>query len=284
MTGDDVEVTMLPDVGARIHRLRAFGHDVLRTPDDADIHRHDPFFWGSYVMAPWCNRVDAAPVTVAGRRIDLSSNFADGTAIHGEVYDRPWHDDGAGMFRIGGGGPGWPWRYEVVMRVTVSGSAVRLGLALTNLDDGAMPGGVGIHPWWRRPLLVAVPARSVFSPNDASPARPQPVTGDTDLRPLAAMTRGLDATWADLTDPVVQLHWPTLDVGATLTTSPGVFVVAASPTAVDADALEPETHAPQGLRRLVNGEPGAMTMVEPGANLGLEVELAFRRLGRPSTP
>ena len=30
----NVDVVVLPEAGARIHRLRAFGHDVLRTPAD----------------------------------------------------------------------------------------------------------------------------------------------------------------------------------------------------------------------------------------------------------
>mgnify|MGYP001794549893 CR=1 FL=1 len=34
-------------------------------------------------------------------------------------------------------------------------------------------------------------------------------------------------------------------------------------------ALEPETHAPQGLRRLLNGEPGGLAVVVPGETLTL---------------
>ena len=52
-----LEVIVLPQVGARLHRLRAFGHDLLRTPPDPGTHATDPYFWGAYVMAPWCNRI-----------------------------------------------------------------------------------------------------------------------------------------------------------------------------------------------------------------------------------
>ena len=41
-----IEVELLPDVGARMHRLRVFGHDLLRTPDDASAYVRDPFRWG----------------------------------------------------------------------------------------------------------------------------------------------------------------------------------------------------------------------------------------------
>ena len=85
-----LEVVVLPEAGARLHRLRAFGHDVLLTPDDPATHLADPFFWGAYVMAPWCNRIEARPTRIGAREVDLASNFPDGTAIHGQVYARPW--------------------------------------------------------------------------------------------------------------------------------------------------------------------------------------------------
>lgn len=85
-----IEVELLPAVGARLHRLRAFGHDLLRTPDDPAEHARDPFRWGAYVMAPWCNRIAAVRTDVNGETVSVPSNFPDGTAIHGQVYDARW--------------------------------------------------------------------------------------------------------------------------------------------------------------------------------------------------
>lgn len=48
--------------------------------------------------------------------------------------------------------------------------------------------------------------------------------------------------------------------------------------AFSAVAVEPQTHAPQGLRRLLNREPGAMAMIGPAESLRMGVELAFERL------
>ena len=61
LRSDRLEVVLLPELGARIHRIRAFGHDLLRTPPDPRDHAADPFFWGAYPMAPWCNRAPAGP-------------------------------------------------------------------------------------------------------------------------------------------------------------------------------------------------------------------------------
>jgi aldose 1-epimerase len=273
-----VEVLLLPELGARIHRLRAFGRDVLRTPVDVAEHHRDPFFWGAYPMAPWCNRVEATDVQVGSRRVSLASNFPDGWAIHGQVYAVPWTIESDGLLGVRAGGDGWPWVYQVRLRVELGETSLRLDYALSNESEEPMPGGLGVHPWFLRPLHLAIPAQRVFPTFTASEPEPVPVSGPFDLRERREMPLDLDATWADLSEPVVELAWPETGVSATMTVeAPTTYFVAASPRHLDAIALEPQTHAPQGLRRLLNGEPAGLAWLDPGKTLRLGVELSFRR-------
>jgi len=279
--GGSIEVEVLPEVGARIHRLRVDGHDLLRTPPDARRHLDDPYFWGSYPMAPWCNRVAAGRVAVAGRDVDLPVSFPDGTAIHGQVSRIPWEQDGDASFRVGAGGDGWPWPYSVRQAIDVGHDSVALELLLTNLADDPMPAGIGIHPWFRRPVHVAIDAAAVHRSNLDPSVRPEPVAGRLDRRRLAELPDGLDAAWTGLADPPVVLAWPADGLRATLRVFPTVrYIVAASPGEIDAVAVEPQTHAPAGLRRLLNGEPGALEPLDPGATLALTVRLVIERLKR----
>jgi aldose 1-epimerase len=272
-----IEVEVLPAVGARLHRLRAFGRDLLRTPDDPQRHVDDSWFWGSYPMAPWCNRVAAGPMLVAGRPVDLPATFPDGTAIHGQVSRRAWEDRGDGVFQIAGGGDGWPWDYTVDQRIAVTADQLELDLRLTNRSDASMPGGIGFHPWFRKPLRVAIAAGRVHPSNLATEPDPIPVSGPFDLRRLGPLADGLDAAWADVADPPVILDWPA-GIRATMSVlGPTRFIVAASPSAIDAVAVEPQTHAPDGIRRLQNGEPGGLALIAPGQSLELRVRLAFER-------
>jgi aldose 1-epimerase len=275
-----IEVELLPDVGARLHRLRVFGHDLLRTPDDPAEHVRDPFAWGAYVMAPWCNRIDAAPTAVDGQLVALASNFEDGTAIHGQVYDAPWQVEQDATLRRRGGGDGWPWPYECTLRATIDGAVLLIEQSLTNLADGPMPAGLGLHPWFRRPLDVRIDARRVIPSNLDPAARPEPVAGLLDLRAMAPMPDQLDAAWLDLGDPPVELRWPTLGVAASLRahSDAGVWIVAASPHGLDAVAIEPQTHAPHGLSRYQHGERGGLFALASGAVLQLSISLAFGRL------
>ncbi|HTE64692.1 MAG TPA: hypothetical protein VK736_00335 [Candidatus Binatia bacterium] len=278
--GDDtIEVVILPDVGARLHRLRVDGHDLLRTPADPSDHVRDPFSWGAYVMAPWCNRIEVGSVQVGARRVTLDANFPDGSAIHGQVYARPWEQADEGRFLIRAGGDGWPWEYEVGLHVAIVDRSVRIEQTLTNLASDPMPAGIGLHPWFRRPLLVAIRGDVVYAVNTATEPQPEPVNGPFDRRQIGEMAADLDSTWTDLPDVPVELRWPTLGLRASIRiNAPSRYVVAANPSQVDAIAVEPQTHAPQGLRRTLNGEPGGLTILDPVSALSLILEIAFERL------
>jgi aldose 1-epimerase len=279
-----LEVVVLPAVGARLHRLRAFGQDLLRTPADPAIHRREPFAWGAYVMAPWCNRIAAGRVEVEGRIVALTPNHVDGSVLHGQVSASEWQVEATGptavACRVSAGGDGWPWTYAVWQQVEVLGSTVRVRQRLTNTSPWPMPAGLGLHPWFRQPVEVAIRAAAVHPSNvDPEPhSTPRPVDGPFDRRAGGPMPVGLDATWTTLDDPPVELAWPAAGLRATLRTSPPLdYIVAASLPGLDAVAVEPQTHAPQGLRRLLRGEPGGLAVLPPGGEISHAIRIEVER-------
>lgn len=276
IASDEVELELLPELGGRWHRLRALGRDLLRTPDDLDAYRREPFFWGAYVMAPWCNRVAAGPQQAGRRSVDLPANFPDGTAIHGQVQALPWEATGPGSLRVFAGGGAWPWQYEVTQQFTVDGTRLRVALELTNHAPDPMPAGIGLHPWFVRPVEVQLSAEQVFTSNDESSATPAPVDGPYDLRRYLEMPPDLDATWVRSARAPIGLRWPSQGMAASMAVSPEArFVCAASPSRLGAVAIEPQTHAPNGLRRLILGQPGGLQPLAPGDALRLDVELSI---------
>jgi aldose 1-epimerase len=273
---EQIELELLPGIGGRLHRLRAFGHDLLRTPADPAMHLRDPHMWGGYVMAPWCNRIVAAPTDVDRRLVSVPANFADGSAIHGLVATSPWRVDD-GILHVHGGGGGWPWPFACAQRVAVRDAGVAIELQLTNLGDVPMPAGIGLHPWFRRPLEVRIDGAEVLPSNLDPEARFEPTGGDLDLRARRPMPEGVDASWGRLGDPAVVLRWPQLGVTATIhaRSTSGLFVAAASPAGTNAVAIELQTNAPQGLRRYLRGEPGGLIGLAAGATLRLDIELSL---------
>lgn len=274
-----IELTVLPQRGARLHRLRAFGVDLLRTPDDPVEHERDPFYWGGHVMAPWGNRLAAEPTIVDGRLVELAPNFRDGTAIHGQVYLRPWERTGEGRFMVRGGGDGWPWPYEVRLEVSAGESSLQLRLCVQNLAEERMPAGTGLHPWFLRPLELAIAAERVYRDNLDAPAEPEPVSDAYDLRRLGPMGDDLDATWSGVAEPAVRLRWPAEGITARLScrTNGELHIVSASPADVEAIAVEPATNAPQALHRLLEGQQGGLAWLAPGEQLELDSFIQFER-------
>lgn len=281
LESDSIGVEVLPGIGARVHRLRAFGHDLLRTPDDHKQHRDDPFFWGAYHLLPWANRVAAAATRVGGRTVELEPSFHDGTAIHGLHYATPWKTEALGVYAATGGGgrSGWPWPHHVRVAISLDRSAVRIRHDVTNLADDPMPAGAGVHPWFAGRVDVRIPASEAIASNTDSNAPHQPVGGELDLREFRELADGLDAAWAADGDAAFELRWPHLDIAVRVTASasaPTVYVAAANPGDVDAVAVEPQTHAPWGMRRLLDGERGGLTWLPPGESLTLDTQLSFR--------
>lgn len=277
---DSVELVLLPEAGGRIHRLRVDGVDVLRTPDDPARHRQDPWFWGAYPMAPWCNRAPAEPFKLAGRTVDLAANFPDGTAIHGLVATRAWAvraDSSLGITHDEVEA-GWPWSFGVVAGASVRGRTVALDYELANRSDAPMPAGLGLHPWFATPVAVALPAGRVYGSNSGSPAEPSPVSGDLDLREGAVPATGLDGTWTRLERPAIDLAWSHLGLTARISvTTTARCVAVATPHDLGAIAVEPQTHGPDPFRRLAAGEPDAPAMLGPGESLRLGLRIAFGR-------
>ena len=282
LRNQQMEVVILPDVGGRIHRIRAFGRDILRTPDDPAVHAVEPFLWGAYIMSPWCNRAASGSTVLAGREIALAANFPDGTAIHGLVSSARWLERSSGELAWAGGGDGWPWVFEVSQTASLNGATLTLEYRVWNLDDAPMPSGIGLHPWFRRPVEVRLPAEAVYWMNPDSAPDPKKVTGTRDLRSLAPPADGLDDTWTQLTEPRVEFVWPGSGIGATLeveTDATDVLVAVASPHAIDAVAVEPKTHGPDPFRRLAVGEPDPPALLPPGGSMRLALRLTVLHRG-----
>jgi galactose mutarotase-like enzyme len=280
LTSDELEVVVLPWVGARMHSITAFGERLTHTPDDLHEHELAPYHWGGYHMVPWCNRITPGMYDVAGQELEMHANFDDGTAIHGFHIDTPWEPAGHGTFAAEGGGrDGWPWPYAVTVTYAVAGPTLNVGYLLTNLSDSPMPGGIGFHPWFRVPSRIRIPARSVFPDNTSTAAVPDDVSGTFDLRRPAPLAPGIDACWAELNPPVMTMWWDALgiavDYSGRRADGGPVLAVAANLPEIGGAAVELQTHAPAGLRRLLDGEPYPLDLLAPGAALQLRLDLTF---------
>lgn len=273
LDGGDWEVELLPGIGGRLHRVRYRGTDLLRTPSDPAVHLDEPFFWGAFVMVPWCNRIANGELVFEGKRYQLPTNHPDGSAIHGDGATASWDVVSPGVLRRSAIEGVFPWPYEAEQRVEVATAGVSVTVSVTNVGGVPMPAGVGLHPWFVAPVALSLPAALVYEPGLLS--APVAVEGDCDLRSGEPPAWNLDAAWTGLTSDYAALRVASdeLELGWS---GDADHVMLNSHRPFNAVAIEPQTQAPHGFERLERGLPGAVRVLAPGESLTVTVTLRQR--------
>jgi len=114
---------------------------------------------GSFIMAPWANRVREAKFMFEGKSISLKANTADGTAQHGDVRKRPWNVLKQGPNSVtleydsaAHADSNWPWKYRCRVEYALEEMSLVARLSVVNEDTSPFPTGCGHHPYFSRRL------------------------------------------------------------------------------------------------------------------------------------
>ncbi len=158
-----LRVAIEPSLGAGVAELSLKAGELLhllrRAPEGASWFND----LGSYLLIPWSNRISGASFAWRGKVHSPFKDWEDGTAIHGQVKDKPWRvfqrSPTMAVLRYSSAdhqGQGWPWLFEAEVSYEVRGRELRTGVEVTHVAGGdcadAMPVGVGFHPFWNRSL------------------------------------------------------------------------------------------------------------------------------------
>lgn len=293
-----LRLTVLPSFGCHWESLAVERGgtwiEILRAAPSRDHLLTDPLSYGSYLLAPWSNRVAGARFVHRGASHALRPSFADGSAIHGDVRGRAWTVERAGDAHLEASldtrehaGFDFPFALRFAHRVALEGTSVSTRLAATNVDDRPAPVGLGFHPYFRRRLTAGdevelrVPAARVYPAVGCVPTGAAvPVDPARDLRRRAPLgDRRLDDCYTGLSQPRLSLRWPGGGVEATLDLEPGLGHVVVYTPGRDADfvAVEPVSHANDGFN-LASSGARATGVVElpPGATFEVGFRLALR--------
>ena len=134
--------------GGRLASLVVDGRElIVGPPDDADR----TILWGSFLMAPWCGRIEGGVLEWDGRTHQLPVTH-EGNAIHGVLWDRAWTVEAAGddmavisaRFEPGG------WPFAGLARQLFELRDGELVTSAELLAEEPMPAALGWHPWFHR--------------------------------------------------------------------------------------------------------------------------------------
>lgn len=157
------ELELAPEHGGAIVALRHAGRDILCPVRHGS---HDPLDSACFPLVPYANRIADGRFRFAGQSYALPRNFGDHPhSLHGLGWQAAWRvaaqaEDGATLSHTHDGGSGWPWPYRATQLFALAPGCASVTITLTNLSEQAVPGGIGLHPYFPRGSLSRLTARA----------------------------------------------------------------------------------------------------------------------------
>ena len=224
---------------------------------------------------PFSNRIRNGELVFEGEVIRLEPNWPGlRHPMHGDGWAHPWRVDEADdrsadivyLHEPSGDDGGWPFRYRARQSYRLDDDRLTVRLSVENLEEGAVPAGIGLHPFFVRDGTTELACRC------------QAVwTADAEVLPIERIA--IPPAWdfsrpARLDDVVLDncfdgwdghaaIAWPAQRLKLTLEAShPFRHLVIFVPPGRDFFCVEPVSHA--------NGLVG-LSPLGPGATLAGEI-------------
>ena len=292
LRSEALEAAVAPAIGGSIARFDHVDSAGARTPvlRGGGGGETDVLAMGCFPLVPYCNRIRDGRFRFRGREIVLRPNLAgDPSPLHGQGWLLPWEveqQDESGAALLLRHRPGeWPWAYEARQQIRLDGTGLAIRLTCRNLDDAAMPCGLGQHPYYPctpETELDTVVADVWTVDEKILPVARRPADGHYDMRRRRICGQELDngfSGWSGIADirtkgaPFsVRLSSPNAGYFQVYSPSGGGYFVAEPVTHANAALNEPEALWPAlGLKVLQPGEELALDaridLVMAGASL-----------------
>ncbi len=281
--GLTVEVSPL---GGAIHSALWRGVPVLASTPTPGLASQVLGAEACFPLVPFGNRIEGNGFHFEGRDYTLAPNTADPLVLHGDGWLRRWsilrqdrhslalHDRQAAN-------AAGPFAYEAVQTITIDGANLTLSLTVTNHSAGALPYGLGLHPYFPRTpdtRLFAHASRYWTERENHLPGAAQPVPRGRDFTSGAPLPPGWLNNAFDGWDGKMRIEWPEAGLALSLDAdeSFGVFVLYSPSTEAEFFCFEPMSHRPNAHRR---PEGGGLVRLAQGETLEGTVTLRIHALG-----
>jgi aldose 1-epimerase len=152
-------VILAPDAGGSIARCTVDGADIMRPMAAADIDSGRGNNASSYPLVPFAGRIGGGRLVFQGETIELAPNWPGVRhPMHGDGWWHVWQvvrSDARSAVLSYRHEPaqqpgGWPFRYHAEQHFLLEDERLTMRMALENLEDRTVPGGIGFHPFFVR--------------------------------------------------------------------------------------------------------------------------------------
>jgi aldose 1-epimerase len=278
------ELELCPGLGGSITAFRHRGRDVMRPAGSVFFADRDPREASSFPLVPFSNRIAHGRFGFRGRGYELPLNFPpEPNAIHGDGWQHPWTVSEARTRRavldFAHRAAGTPLDYRARQTFALDPDGLEVTIEVVNAGRGAMPAGLGLHPYFSRSAGVTLRARldHVWLADALKlPTRPAPLPANWNFsnpRPLAAVE--VDNCFGGW-DGAAQIHWPETALTLAILAEPlfGHLVVYV-PAGREFFCVEPVSHVNDGFNLLERGVEGTgVRVLAPGERSAGKVRFA----------
>jgi aldose 1-epimerase len=274
-------VVVAPEYGAGLTGWMIGPVSILRRALPQASVGGDPHAMGCFPLLPYCNRIRDGRFHWRGTAYRVRRNFGDHPhSVHGIGWQRAWVTVEAGPQAVSlqlehSPDESWPFAFAAAVRYGLAGNALTVSVRLTNRHNGAVPAGIGIHPFFPKahdPALRFNAAGAWENGSDVLPSRHRRVPADW----VHTVSRRVGESRLDN----CFTGW---DGSADIQAGPASLRIEASetfrqlqvftPSWADFFCVEPVSHVPDAVNRPDLPADQAMHVLEPGGTLGGTIRL-----------
>lgn len=150
-------VDLAPSSGGSIAAFRVDGADVLRPMAAADIASGKGNNGSAYPLVPFSNRIANGRLDFEGGTFQLAQNWPGvNHPMHGDGWSHAWQVERADTtsaeiaYMHDPVPQGWPFRYRARQAYRLDADRLTVTMAIDNLEQRAVPAGLGLHPFFVR--------------------------------------------------------------------------------------------------------------------------------------
>jgi aldose 1-epimerase len=286
---------LVPTLGGGV---AAWQHDADDGPRDLwrpwDGVSTDRYRLASFAMLPWSNRISGGGFEHAGHFHPMTPNrVGEPYPIHGDGWLQAWAlaqpaADTLVMTLESHRFAGNPYHYRATQTFRLVDSGLDQSVSVTHLGEGALPYGLGLHPWFprRAGTRLTAPVTGVW----LSGADPLPTEHTAQFPATWDLCAGVDVNGSLIDNGYTGwvgtacIEWPEQGLRMTMTVPEVAASAGASahaccllyrPPVGPAFCFEPVTHPIDAFH--LAGHPG-LKVLAAGETLSLEVQWRFEAL------
>jgi aldose 1-epimerase len=240
----------------------------------------------SFPLVPYANRIADGRFAFDGADYQLPLNFGDHPhSIHGFGWQTSWtaSETGVASARLiheHHGEAAWPSAYRAEQRVVLTPSQLSMSLFVTNIGDGAMPVGLGFHPYFladaATTLTFGAGGLWLSTPDMLPDAQaPADTLGDWASPAIVRGSTLVDNAYTGWDGTAIVQRGD--GVRLTMTATDADWLHVYRPTGEAFFCLEPVSHMPDAINR------DGMPILAPGETASLSMTIAIDKI-HPALP